>query len=84
MRQADFRSGLRRLTSLGLSLDAWAFHPQLPDVVDLARAFPDARIVMGHVGAPLGYGPYAGKRDEVFATWKAGVTDLATCAETWS
>jgi predicted TIM-barrel fold metal-dependent hydrolase len=39
MRQADFRSGLRRLTSLGLSLDAWAFHPQLPDVVDLARAF---------------------------------------------
>src|SRR5213594_3962207 len=79
MRQADFRSGLRRLTSLGLSLDAWAFHPQLPDVVDLARASPDARIVMGHVGAPLGYGPYAGKHDEVFATWKAGVTDLAKC-----
>jgi L-fuconolactonase len=79
MRQANFRSGLRRLTSLGLSLDAWAFHPQLPDVVDLARAFPDAPIVMGHVGAPLGYGPYAGKRDEVFATWKAGVTDLAKC-----
>ena len=79
MRQADFRSGLHRLTSLGLSLDAWAFHPQLPDVVDLARAFPDARIIMGHVGAPLGYGPYAGKRVEVFSTWKAGVTDLAKC-----
>ncbi len=79
MRQADFRSGLRRLTSLGLSLDAWAFHTQLPDVVDLAHAFPDARIVMGHVGAPLGYGPYEGKRDEVFATWKAGVTALAKC-----
>jgi predicted TIM-barrel fold metal-dependent hydrolase len=79
MRQADFRSGLRRLTSLGLSLDAWAFHPQLPDVVDLARTFPEARIVMGHVGAPLGYGPYAGRRDEVFATWKAGVTELAKC-----
>jgi len=79
MRQANFRSGLHRLTSLGLSLDAWAFHPQLPDVVDLARAFPDARIVMGHVGAPLGYGPYAGKGDEVFSTWKAGVTDLAKC-----
>jgi L-fuconolactonase len=72
MRQADFRSGLRCLTSLGLSLDAWAFHPQLPDVVDLARTFPEARIVMGHVGAPLGYGPYAGKPDEVFAIWKAG------------
>src|SRR5205807_3202107 len=31
MGQADFRSGLRRLTSLGLSLDAWGFHPQLDD-----------------------------------------------------
>ncbi|MGH6691213.1 MAG: amidohydrolase family protein, partial [Gammaproteobacteria bacterium] len=33
MRQ-DFRAGLARLTALGLSLDAWAFHPQLADVVD--------------------------------------------------
>jgi L-fuconolactonase len=79
MRQADFRSGLARLTALGLSLDAWAFHPQLADVVDLARAFPGANIIMGHVGAPLGYGPYAGKREEVFAAWKAGVTELARC-----
>ncbi len=79
MGQADFRSGLQRLTSLGLSFDAWAFHPQLADVVDLARAFPSANIVMGHVGAPLGYGPYAGKREEVLASWKAGVTELARC-----
>ncbi len=79
MKQSDFRAGLARLSKLGLSLDAWAFHPQLADVVDLARAFPGANIIMGHVGAPLGYGPYAGKRDEVFASWKAGVTDLARC-----
>src|SRR5215813_2145548 len=30
--RADFRAGLGRLTKLGLSLDAWVFHPQLPDV----------------------------------------------------
>src|SRR3989442_2507450 len=47
LRQADFRSGLRRLTSLGLSFDAWAFHPQLAYVIDLARAFPTANIIMG-------------------------------------
>jgi L-fuconolactonase len=75
LRQADFRAGLGRLAKLGLSLDAWAFHPQLPDVVDLARA----NIVVGHVGGPLGYGPYEGKRHEVFKVWKAGVTELATC-----
>ena len=34
---------------------------------------------MGHVGGPLGYGPYAGKRDEVYAAWKAGILELATC-----
>ena len=79
MMQSDFRAGLARLAALGLSLDAWAFHPQLADVVDLARTFPAVTIVMGHVGGPLGYGPYAGKRDEVFAAWKKGVTELAAC-----
>jgi predicted TIM-barrel fold metal-dependent hydrolase len=79
MQQADFRAGLARLTALGLSLDAWVFHPQLADVTELARAYPDANIVMGHVGGPLGYGPYAGKHDEVFATWKTEITELATC-----
>ncbi len=79
MRQERFRAGLRRLTALGLSLDAWTFHPQLADTLELARAFPEASIVVGHVGGPLGYGPYAGKRDEVFAAWKPAVSELARC-----
>ena len=79
MKQTDFRAGLARLTALGLSLDAWVFHPQLGDAIDLARAYPNARIVVGHCGGPLGYGPYSGKRDEVFATWKAGIEELARC-----
>lgn len=79
MQRSDFRTGLARLTALGLSLDAWVFHPQLVDIIDLARAFPAANIVVGHVGGPLGYGPDAGRRDDVFATWKAGITELATC-----
>ena len=79
MKRPDFRAGLARLTALGLSLDAWVFHPQLADAVDLARAFPDANIIVGHLGGPLGYGPYTGKRDEVFAAWKAGITELAGC-----
>ena len=79
MRRPEFRAGLARLAGLGLSLDAWVFHPQLADATDLARAFPAATIIVGHCGGPLGYGPYAGKRDEVFASWKAGITELATC-----
>ena len=75
----DFRAGLKRLTDLGLSLDAWGFHPQMPDIVGLARAFPTTNIIVGHCGGPLGYGPYAGKQDEVFANWKRTTAELAKC-----
>jgi predicted TIM-barrel fold metal-dependent hydrolase len=78
-RRPDFRAGLAVLTRLGLSLDAWVFHPQLADVVDLARAFPDTTIILGHVGGVLGYGPYAGRQREVFAAWKPPITELARC-----
>jgi predicted TIM-barrel fold metal-dependent hydrolase len=76
---ADFRAGLKRLTALGLSLDAWQFHPQLPDTIDLARAFSSTNIIVGHCGGPLGYGVYAGRKDEVFTGWKANIIELAKC-----
>ena len=78
-RRPEFRAGLTRLTRLGLSLDAWVFHPQLGEVAELARAHPDANIILGHVGGVLGYGPYTGKQKEVFAAWKAQMTEVATC-----
>ena len=73
----QFRQGVAELTALGLSLDAWVFFHQLGDLIDLARSCPNTPIIMGHCGGPLGYGPYAGKRDEVFAHWKKQVTQLA-------
>jgi len=78
-RQPQFRAGLVRLATLGLSFDAWLYHPQLADVVELARALPAATIIMGHVGGVLGYGPYTGKKDEVFDVWRARMTELAAC-----
>jgi L-fuconolactonase len=79
LRRPEVRAGVARLAALGLSLDAWVFHPQLGDVIELARACPAATIIVGHCGGPLGYGPYAGKRDDVFAHWKASISELATC-----
>jgi L-fuconolactonase len=75
----EFRAGMARLVALGLSFDAWIFYPQIAEVVDLARAFPQANIILCHMGGPLGYGPYAGRQKEVFATWKAAMKELATC-----
>ena len=77
--RSDFRAGMAQLAALGLSFDAWIFHTQIADVTNLARAFPAANIVLCHMGGPLGYGPYAGRKDEVFAAWKAAITELATC-----
>ena len=37
MYTADFREGFAELEPLGLSFDAWLYHPQIPDLVDLAR-----------------------------------------------
>jgi predicted TIM-barrel fold metal-dependent hydrolase len=45
----------------------------------LARAFPDVSIILNHIGAPLGVGPYLGKRDEVFDAWRKGITQVAAC-----
>jgi L-fuconolactonase len=77
--RVDFRDGLARLAAMGLSFDAWLYHPQLTDVVSLARGVPSATIIMDHVGGVLGYGPYAGKREEVFASWKRSMSELAAC-----
>ncbi len=74
-----FRAGFAELAPLGLSFDAWLYHPQIPELADLARAFPETRIVLDHCGGPLGIGPYAGRRDEVFRDWAAAIRDLAGC-----
>jgi predicted TIM-barrel fold metal-dependent hydrolase len=39
---------------MGLSFDAWLYHPQIGELADLARAFPDTRIVLNHVGGAVG------------------------------
>ena len=58
---ATFRKGLRELGKRGLSFDAWLYHPQIPQLTDLARAFPGTTIIVDHFGGPLGIGPYEGK-----------------------
>ena len=37
---ARFREGFSRLAPLGLTFDAWLFHPQLDELTDLARRLP--------------------------------------------
>ena len=57
---------------------------ELPDVIDLAKAFPGTSIVLNHIGTPLaglgnisGASSYDGKQDEIIAQWKTNMTTLA-------
>jgi predicted TIM-barrel fold metal-dependent hydrolase len=72
-----FREGFAKLGELGLSFEAWQYHPQIGEVAALADANPTVLILLNHVGGPLGIGPYEGKREEVFAAWKPAIEDLA-------
>lgn len=76
---ARFRAGFAELAPLGLTFDAFLYHTQLGELLDLARAFPGTTIVLDHCGAPLGLGAYATRRDEVFAEWHARIREIAAC-----
>ena len=61
-----FREGSAVLGRLGLSFDAWLYHPQIDELTDLARAFPETTIVLDHVGRPdRDRAAYAGKHKEI-------------------
>ena len=74
---SKFREGFACLQKYYLSFDAWLYHPQLPELADLARTFPEIPVIVNHIGGPLGIGPYAGKRQEIFQEWKRGIAALA-------
>lgn len=77
-----FVAGARVLARMGLTLDVWAYHTQLPLVAALARAVPELTVIVDHVGGPLGVGPYRGKRDAVFADWAPAMRALAALPNT--
>jgi L-fuconolactonase len=79
MAEPRFREGLAVLGRLGLSFDAWLYHPQIGELTELAQAVPQTRIVLNHVGGPIGIGAYAGKHAQVLPIWAASIKALAAC-----
>ena len=74
-----WRAGFAELARRGLTYDAWLYHPQIPQLVELARAFPDATIVLDHLGGPLGAKSYRDRADEVLADCRVSLTAAASC-----
>lgn len=77
MLEPAFLAAARCLAGLGLVLDVWVFHTQLDHAAAFAAQCPELPILINHCGGPLGIGPYAGRREEVFADWSAGIRKAA-------
>ena len=75
----QFQQGIEQLDLLNLTLDAWNYHSQINELKQLAKAFPNLKIVQNHFGGPLGIGPYKDKKEEVFSVWSEAINELAEC-----
>ena len=85
-RDPVWRKHFALLAEHDLSFDAWFFHHQLDEMVELAQAFPETRFVLCHMGTPIGLaGPYASyghtetEREAIKAKWQAGIARVAEC-----
>ncbi|SDD34082.1 Predicted metal-dependent hydrolase, TIM-barrel fold [Bradyrhizobium brasilense] len=74
----SFRRGFAFLEARNLVFDAWIYHTQLDELIELADAFPNTVIVLDHIGGPLGACEWSMKRDEVRAGWRRSVRELAS------
>lgn len=78
MLDPQFRKGFSRLAKFGLLFDTWQYFFQLPELYDLAKAFPDTTIVINHIGGTIRVGPYARRNGHFEQVWLDSMQALAS------
>jgi L-fuconolactonase len=81
-----FLKGFAALAERDLSFDVWCYSHQLPDVITLAREYPETTFVLDHHATPVGLlgprgkttGRTADERSALLATWRDDIAALAT------
>ncbi len=84
---ASFLRGFSALAERGLTFDAYLYSHQLPDLVTLAREYPDTTMVVDHYAPPVGVlgprgkasGHTAGDREAILTRWRDQISEVATC-----
>jgi predicted TIM-barrel fold metal-dependent hydrolase len=80
LQDRDFRAGYATLAPRKLSFDAMVYHPQLLELAELARAFPDTTVVLNHIGGLIAYTrSYLARKEEAIAQWRSSIAELAKC-----
>lgn len=82
MRNPAFVRGASHLARFGLALDVWAYHTQLDELYELARAIPDVTVVIDHFGGPIGVGVHATARHDMIREWRRSMQSLASLPNT--
>lgn len=80
----NWLQGFKLLEQNNLSFDVWGYHSQLPEIISLAKSFPNTSIILDHMGTPIGalgafagYGRSQGDRDAIIKEWQEGMFELA-------
>ncbi|MFL6107099.1 MAG: amidohydrolase family protein [Marmoricola sp.] len=82
---AAFLRGFGAVAERGLSFEAWVYSHQLGEVVNLAREYPEATIVLDHYATPVGlFGPRGrstgqseAERRAIFDRWYDDIAEVA-------
>jgi L-fuconolactonase len=76
----EFRAGFAQLAPRKLSFDAMVYHPQLPELIDLAHAFPDTTIIVNHIGGLVAHtSGYRDHAQQAIADWQGSMRSLSVC-----
>ncbi|MDN4016093.1 amidohydrolase family protein [Zwartia panacis] len=76
----QFLAGYAQLGVRGLSFDAMVYHPQLLELAELARAFPETTINLNHIGGLIAKTrTYLSHEAEATQQWQASMRELARC-----
>mmetsp|Transcript_50962 Transcript_50962/g.95315 ORF Transcript_50962/g.95315 Transcript_50962/m.95315 type:complete len:430 (+) Transcript_50962:94-1383(+) len=70
-----FREGFALLSKYGFTYESWVCYQNIKALTDLAKCFPETKIICDHVGVPLGQGPY--KLEETIPQWKEDMIAFA-------
>lgn len=77
MATTQFRDGIAHLAPRGLSFDCAVWDPQLEELADLVRAFPDTTFILNHMGTMVAVDLDEAERKQVFDKWRADLRKLA-------
>jgi L-fuconolactonase len=73
----QFQLGVQQLARYGLAFDAWVYHTQIDELINLVDSAPNTTIVVDHVGGPIGVAEYRSYQADVTRVWTRKLRELA-------